>query len=91
MTRRSRWAWSTDPCAPGTALDAAVELAAEIAALPQVCLRNDRRSAYDQWALDLPGALERETELGLATLASPETLEGVARFTSGAGRHGSRA
>ena len=76
---------------PGTALDAAIELATDIASLPQVCLRNDRRSSYDQWALDLPAALALETELGVATLASPETYEGVARFTAGAGRHGSPA
>ena len=56
--------------------------------LPQVCLRNDRRSSYDQWGLDEPDALRRETELALETLASPETIEGVTRFTSGAGRHG---
>jgi len=74
--------------APGTALVAAVELATEIASLPQVCLRNDRRSSYDQWGLDERDALGRETELGLATLSSPETLEGVTRFASGAGRHG---
>ena len=73
---------------PGTALAAAVELATEIASLPQVCLRNDRRSSYEQWGLDERAALGRETELGLATLSSPETLEGVTRFASGAGRHG---
>ncbi len=74
--------------APGTALDAAVELGTEIASRPQVCLRNDRRSSYDQWGLDEAGALRRETELALDTLSSPETIEGVTRFTSGAGRHG---
>jgi enoyl-CoA hydratase len=74
--------------APGEALTAAVALAGELAALPQDCLRNDRRSSYDQWSLDLPGAFARETELGLDTLSSPETLEGVNRFAAGAGRHG---
>jgi len=74
--------------APGQALTAAITLAGELAALPQHCLRNDRRSSYDQWSLDLPGALERETELALDTLSSPETLEGVTRFAEGAGRHG---
>ena len=76
---------------PGGALDAAVGLATEIAALPQSCMRNDRRSSYDQWSLDLPGALHRETELGLETLASGETLEGASRFAAGAGRHGASA
>ena len=37
--------------AHGEALDAAVALAAEIAALPQRCLRSDRRSSFDQWGL----------------------------------------
>ena len=73
---------------PGQALAEARVLAAQLAALPQVCLRNDRRSSYEQWFDDLPGALARETELGLDTLASGEALEGAARFAGGAGRHG---
>ena len=52
----------------GTALEAAVAWAAEIAALPQVCMRNDRRSALDQWNLSVPEALLRETRLGLDSL-----------------------
>jgi enoyl-CoA hydratase len=77
--------------APGEALAAAVTLAHEIAALPQGCMRNDRRSSYEQWDLDLLGALARETKLGLETIMSGETLEGAARFVSGAGRHGQSA
>ena len=73
---------------PGTALDAAVDLAASIAAFPRRCARSDRRSAIDQWSLDLPEALARETEVGLATIASGETLEGAMRFAAGEGRHG---
>lgn len=73
---------------PGGALDAAVELAEELAELPQRCMRSDRRSAIDQWSLDLGAALGRETELGLATIRSGETVEGASRFRSGAGRHG---
>ncbi len=73
---------------PGDAVPAALDLAASLARLPQVCLRNDRRSSYEQWSLDLPGALGRETELGLATIASGETREGAARFADGVGRHG---
>jgi len=75
-------------CPPGEALACARELAEQLAAFPQRCLRNDRRSALDQWSLDEPAALARETELGLATLASGEALEGSARFRGGAGRHG---
>jgi enoyl-CoA hydratase len=46
---------------PGRALEAAVELATEIAALPQICLRSDRTSSYDQWSLELGAALSNET------------------------------
>ena len=74
--------------APGGAVAAAMELAADLARLPQVCLRHDRRSSYEQWSLDLPEALARETELGLATIASGETRAGAARFAGGVGRHG---
>jgi enoyl-CoA hydratase len=75
----------------GLALDAAIELAGEIAALPQICLRSDRRSSYDQWSLDLGDALVNETRLGLATIASGETRAGAQRFADGAGRHGLRS
>jgi enoyl-CoA hydratase len=73
---------------PGRALAAALALAAEIAALPQICLRSDRTSSYDQWSLDLGEALSHETRLGRATIASGETLAGAARFAGGEGRHG---
>lgn len=76
---------------PGHAFAAAVELANEIAALPQRCLQSDRASSYDQWSLDLGDALSRETRLGRATIASGETLAGAARFASGEGRHGAPA
>ena len=72
----------------GTALANAIKLAKELAELPQLCLRSDRMSAYDQWSLDMPAALQRETDLGLVTVRSGETRAGAARFASGAGRHG---
>jgi enoyl-CoA hydratase len=75
----------------GGALDGAVALAQELAALPQGCLRSDRRSAHDQWGLDLDAALTRETELGLQVIRSGETQAGAARFAAGAGRHGQPA
>jgi enoyl-CoA hydratase len=73
---------------PGGALEAALELAADLARFPQRCLRSDRASAYAQWPLDLDEALRTETRLGLEVIASGETREGAGRFAAGAGRHG---
>lgn len=73
------------------ALNGAIGLAHELAGLPQLCLRSDRRSSYEQWALPLDDALRNEFDRGAATIASGETLEGAARFASGAGRHGAPA
>jgi enoyl-CoA hydratase len=72
----------------GTALAAAVDLAKELARFPQACLRSDRRSAHDQWGLEIDEALRNETRLGLETIASGETQAGARRFAAGAGRHG---
>jgi enoyl-CoA hydratase len=73
----------------GTALEAAVTWATEIAGLPQVCMRNDRRSALDQWNLSVPEALLHETRLGIDSLRSGEAVEGPTWFAGGAGRGGS--
>jgi enoyl-CoA hydratase len=73
---------------PGAALAGALELAEQIAGFPQVCLRSDRRSAYEQWDLGIDEALARETAGGIDVLGSGETFAGVARFAGGAGRHG---
>ncbi len=75
-------------CAKGAALEAALELADQIAAFPQLCLRHDRRSALEQWSLDESAALLNETRLGMKTLMSGETVEGATRFAEGQGRHG---
>lgn len=75
----------------GTALAAAMQLATEIAALPQGCMRNDRCSTFEQWNLSLADALANETRLGLETIMSGETLAGAARFAAGAGRHGDKS
>ncbi|MGB6091046.1 MAG: enoyl-CoA hydratase-related protein, partial [Candidatus Binataceae bacterium] len=72
----------------GGALAAARELAAQLAAFPQRCLRSDRMSAYEAWTLPLEGALANEYRHGIATISSGETREGAARFAAGAGRHG---
>ncbi|HEX6858904.1 MAG TPA: crotonase/enoyl-CoA hydratase family protein [Caulobacteraceae bacterium] len=72
----------------GQALTAAVELARQIAAFPQTCLRNDRKSALEQWSLTWDEAVARETDLGIDTLRSGEAAQGAARFTGGEGRGG---
>jgi enoyl-CoA hydratase len=71
----------------GTSRQEAEQLAREIAAFPQACLRADRASALGQFDLPLPQALRREFEGGLGALAAEGTA-GAARFAAGAGRHG---
>lgn len=73
----------------GGALTHAVALAHDIAAFPQRCLRNDRRSAYESLGPGLAEALMNEHAIGVTTIASGETVEGARRFGAGAGRHGS--
>jgi enoyl-CoA hydratase len=72
----------------GQALKSARELAQQIAAFPQRCMRSDRMSAYEGWNLALPEALLSEYRYAIATINSGETREGAARFASGTGRHG---
>ena len=72
----------------GGALEAAIAWADEIAALPQICMRNDRLSAIDQWSLSVPDALLHETRLGFDSLRSGEALAGAALFAQGNGRSG---
>ena len=74
----------------GKGVEAAMALAGQIAALPQMCLRSDRRSVMEQW--DAPSeadALARELELGRATLAAGDAKSGAEKFVRGQGRHGS--
>ena len=76
---------------PGTAREAAEQLALQIAAFPQACVRSDRTSALDGLSLGLADAMDNEFSLGMATLADPGVFEGVSRFRGGAGRGGSPA
>ncbi|MFZ5757048.1 MAG: crotonase/enoyl-CoA hydratase family protein [Pseudomonadota bacterium] len=74
---------------PEEALRAETEkLALQIAEFPQTCMRNDRRSALDQWGMSEREALASEFALGLKTLQSGETRAGATKFTGGAGRGG---
>jgi enoyl-CoA hydratase len=74
--------------APGQALAAATELARQLAAFPQRCLREDRMSSYEQWSMPVDEALLNEYAHGLTVIESGETREGATRFKEGAGRHG---
>ncbi|GAA1885579.1 crotonase/enoyl-CoA hydratase family protein [Asanoa iriomotensis] len=67
----------------GEALAASRALAAELASLPQTCLRNDRQAVY-------AGTMEDEFAFGLESLAAG-AAEGAARFVAGQGRHGAPA
>ena len=73
----------------GEALARACELATQIAAFPQRCLRHDRASVQAQHGLPLRDALAQEFALGMQTLQSGETIDGAQRFADGIGRHGS--
>jgi enoyl-CoA hydratase len=73
--------------APGTTRSEAEALAAQLAGLPQACLRNDRLSVLDQFGLEEHEALRVELEHGMRSLRA-DALEGAARFAGGAGRHG---
>jgi enoyl-CoA hydratase/carnithine racemase len=71
----------------GTSREAAEELAAQLARFPQLCMRHDRLSAYEQHDLALDDALANELRHGLVALEH-EALAGAARFAGGEGRHG---
>jgi enoyl-CoA hydratase len=70
----------------GGALEAAVELAQQLARFPQATMRADRLNAYEQWGQALPQALHGEWERSKGRIA--DGLEGAGRFAAGEGRHG---
>ncbi len=71
----------------GKTREAAEQLAREIAAFPQQCMRGDRRSAYEQGDLAFDEAIQNELKHGMRSLEA-HGAEGAARFASGEGRHG---
>jgi enoyl-CoA hydratase len=71
----------------GESRRAAEALAHELARLPQVCLREDRLSAYEQTDLSFEQAITNEFHHGMNALAA-EAAAGAQRFAGGAGRHG---
>jgi len=70
----------------GTAREAALVLAHQLAKFPQKTMLADRLSAYAQWDLPLPQALKQEWDRGRNCIG--EGMQGAARFAAGQGRHG---
>ncbi len=76
---------------PGQARRAAEQLAAELAALPQTCLRQDRLSTLESTSLSEEAAMAAEFAHGQLSLDDPALATGLTAFRSGAGRHGHQA
>jgi enoyl-CoA hydratase len=72
----------------GQGRQAAEDLAAELAQLPQGCLRADRLSAMHQWGHSEAEAMD--FEFGSLSRVAAESIAGAQRFAKGAGRHGQK-
>jgi enoyl-CoA hydratase len=72
--------------ADGASRAAAEELAVQLAAFPQRCMREDRLSLLEQDGLEEPAALANEFAHGVRSLEA--VAVGLDRFRAGAGRHG---
>ncbi len=70
----------------GMALDAAVELAEQIAGFPWECVIADRQAVYAGLGHELLEGLNIEAALGRGVIT--EAQAGARRFASGEGRHG---
>lgn len=73
----------------GKALSEAKTLARELLSFPQLCLRQDRRSAYlsANSAVSLQEKLRQEFDSGIDVIHK-ESVQGAQRFSSGDGRGG---
>jgi enoyl-CoA hydratase len=71
----------------GKALQTAIEIAEQLSAFPQVCMRADRMSAINQWSLDWDEAMTAEMKGGLPAVQK-EAIAGASRFSGGQGRQG---
>ncbi len=73
----------------GQSRQAAEELATQLAALPQQCLRSDRLSTLHQWGTTESEAID--FEFASISRVAAEANDGAGRFAAGAGRHGAPA
>ncbi|MFP6582660.1 MAG: crotonase/enoyl-CoA hydratase family protein [Candidatus Hydrogenedentota bacterium] len=71
----------------GQAREAAVALAHELCAFPQICMNSDRLSTYEQFGMSLDDAILNEFHHGKEALKN-ESRSGAARFAEGKGRGG---
>lgn len=72
----------------GQALATAIELAHQIASFPEVCMLQDRASAYEGLQMGLEEALRNEYQHGAVSVRDRMT-EMAQGFVEGKGRHGS--
>ena len=70
----------------GAAREAALALAAQLAAFPHATMLADRMNAYEQWNHALPDALHLEWARSRHRIG--DALQGAGRFAAGEGRHG---
>lgn len=70
----------TQVVADGTALDAAIELAAGIAESPWTCVVHDRASMYEGLGLGVEDGLANEDRHGQSVIFAEGFADGVARF-----------
>ena len=80
-TRRSRSGLVNRVVPPGGALDAAIEIAEQIASSPWPAVIHDRLSVYESIGLDVDAALANEAAHGDAVIFDPGFADGVARFS----------
>src|SRR3546814_10359513 len=67
--------------ADGQALAAAINLAKQIAAFPQICMNSDRLSAYRQWDFEIEGALAHEAHAGARSEEHTSELQSLMRIS----------
>jgi enoyl-CoA hydratase len=67
----------------GEARAVAEALAAEIAAVPQDCMRSDRLSVYEQWNLPMQAALSNEFRRGMNVIGAEQARPAAELFLRG--------
>lgn len=83
-----KWGLANRIVEDGTSKKKAEALAKTISNFPQICMRNDRASVYEQFGMNIEKAMKNEFKFGLDTLNSKEYLQGSMEFQQGKGKHG---